>query len=171
MTRNSLTKHDRDRLLAMSDAELLRHCRMDVMRGSGPGGQKRNRTESAVRLTVQGSGVQVVCDKTRSQAKNRELALREIRLRLALECRFPTQETERGWTEPPPLKHPEFPVWVARVLDVFASHGWQAGETARALKTSTNHFSRGVLSDDRVLRAVNRERERLGLRALKSSHK
>jgi hypothetical protein len=170
MTRNSLTKHDRDRLLAMSDAELLRHCRMDVMRGSGPGGQKRNRTESAVRLTVQGSGVQVVCDKTRSQTKNRELALRELRLLLALECRFPTRDTERGWTEAPPLKHPEFAVWVARVLDVFAGHDWQVGETARALKISTNHFSRVVLRDDRVLRSVNRERERLDLRALKSSH-
>ena len=171
MTRNSLTKQDRDRLLAMEDAQLLRHCRQDVMRGSGPGGQKRNRTESAVRLTVQGTQIQVVCDKTRSQAKNRELALRELRLRLALDCRFPTRDAETEWTEPPPVKRPEFSLWVARVLDVFAGHGWQAGETARALKTSTNHFSRGVLSDDRVLRAVNRERERLGLRALKSSHK
>ena len=38
-------------LLALSDEELMKECRFDAMRGTGPGGQKRNKTSSAARVT------------------------------------------------------------------------------------------------------------------------
>lgn len=157
---------DRNRLLTATDDELLAHCRMDVARGTGPGGQKRNRTESAVRLTVEDTTIQVLCDQSRSQHRNRELALRELRLRLALECRFPTRES-MPWSDPPPVKQPEFTLWIAQVLDVVAGHGWRVGDAVQAMDVSTNRFSQAVLTDDRVARVVNRERERNGMRPLK----
>lgn len=52
-------------------------------RGSGPGGQKRNKTESAVDLTHVPTGVVVHCETERSQSQNKALALEMLRSRLA----------------------------------------------------------------------------------------
>ena len=51
-------------------------------RGTGSGGQKRNKTETTVLLTHLPTGLQVRCETTRSQLKNRELALALLRARL-----------------------------------------------------------------------------------------
>ncbi len=51
-------------------------------RGSGPGGQNRNKTESAVDLTHIPTGVVVHCESERSQTKNKALALGLLRSRL-----------------------------------------------------------------------------------------
>jgi peptide chain release factor 1 len=51
-------------------------------RGTGSGGQKRNKTETTVLLTHLPTGLQVRCETTRSQLKNRELALVLLRARL-----------------------------------------------------------------------------------------
>ena len=51
-------------------------------RGSGPGGQHRNKTESAVQLTHKPTGLQVRCEAEKSQHRNREGALALLRARL-----------------------------------------------------------------------------------------
>lgn len=53
-----------------------------MCRGTGSGGQKRNKTESTVVLKHLPTGIQVRCETTRSQLKNRELALLLLRARL-----------------------------------------------------------------------------------------
>lgn len=52
-------------------------------RSSGPGGQKKNVTESAVRLRHRPTGVTVVATESRSQHRNKELARQELERRLA----------------------------------------------------------------------------------------
>src|SRR5712692_5609218 len=77
------------RFLALDDDALLAQCEVDRFRVSGPGGQKRNKTDSAVRLRHRPSGVEAQAFESRSQHENKARALRRLRLSIALERRAP----------------------------------------------------------------------------------
>ena len=67
---------DNDIALDMSDV------RVDTYRASGAGGQHVNKTDSAIRLTHQPSGIVVQCQNQRSQHKNKDQAIKQLKAKL-----------------------------------------------------------------------------------------
>jgi len=91
------------RALGLEDAMLLLECREEFHVAGGPGGQHRNKTASAVRLTHLPTGLVANATERRSQAQNRGAALERLRERLAAlsfvpKVRRPTRAT-RGSQE------------------------------------------------------------------------
>src|SRR5438105_526670 len=71
----------------LTDTQLLAQCSVDTYRASGPGGQKRNKTSSAVRIRHPSSGLMVIAEESRSQHENRARALRRLRQAFFLRLR------------------------------------------------------------------------------------
>uniref|UniRef100_A0A0V0HAY4 Putative ovule protein n=1 Tax=Solanum chacoense TaxID=4108 RepID=A0A0V0HAY4_SOLCH len=70
--------------LLMSDEELMKQCELSTFKASGPGGQHRNKRESAVRLKHSPTGIIAQAVEDRSQHMNRASALSRLRVLLAL---------------------------------------------------------------------------------------
>ncbi|HNC95632.1 MAG TPA: peptide chain release factor-like protein [Myxococcota bacterium] len=77
---------------------LLAACDIETLRGSGPGGQHRNKTESAVRLRHRETGLVAQASERRSQHQNLEVAAE--RLRTLLERHFAPPPPPRRATRP-----------------------------------------------------------------------
>ena len=154
-----MSEENRDIWLALPDTALLAQCRVDTMRGTGPGGQKRNKTESAVRLTHLPSGIVAQNDVTRSQHLNKQNALESLRLNIALQIRAVPSSL--------PLSLPTSPqrdmLWVARILDLLESVGYSLGDAAKSCGVSTARLGRELAKNPHLWEKVNSERAARGL--------
>src|SRR5271166_6954741 len=85
----------------LSDPQLLEQCAVDTYRASGPGGQKRNKTSSAVRIRHPASGLIVIAEESRSQHENKAKALQRLRQAFFLRLReemLPEEQTAQSLT-------------------------------------------------------------------------
>jgi hypothetical protein len=171
---------------SLSDAQLLHQCEVDTYRASGPGGQKRNKTSSAVRLRHPPSGLIVIAEESRSQHENRARALKRMRQALYLKVREPLPPenlTPEGLAERDGLrgalhangrldlgrKDPRFWPAVGMVLDVLEAVGAQVSTAAAALGISTGNLIDFLATDPKVWEQANILRSRFGLKPLRSS--
>ena len=167
-------------LLASDDA-LIAQCEVDRYRASGPGGQHRNKTESAVRLRHKLSGVQAIGEDSRSQSENKLHAVRRLRSAIALEVREPVAlETfvpsarlaafVAAGTAPLGAKTKltgEYWASIAELLDLLVANQLEIGTTAQRLGITTGALSKLLLHDDQVGRVVNDLRRAKGMRPLR----
>jgi hypothetical protein len=167
---------------SLSDEQLLGQCAVDTYRASGPGGQKRNKTSSAVRLRHPPSGLLVIAEESRSQHENRARALRRLRQALFLKVREPLLPDD---LTPQRLaarvgcsavladgrlhlgrKDPRFWPVVGLALDVLLAVQARLSEAAVALGTTTANLGDFLRGDDKVWEQVNQLRARFGHRPL-----
>ena len=156
--------HNRDELLNLDDETLLQYCQQECYRASGPGGQHRNKTDSAVRLSVLGGSVVALCADHRSQHRNRADALRRLRVAIALELRLPVSNPE-PWQGSWKLgkKDRRYASFLAHILDVLAHNEWVVGLSAKALGISTGKLVRVLAHDPKAWNIVNQARAKLDL--------
>jgi len=172
-----MTTEQRNALLTASDEDLLKVCAVDAYRASGPGGQKRNKTSSAIRLRHEPTGLMVISEESRSQHENKARALRRLRLACALSLRVPVEDIkpivarvaqycDRGGRFRVSSKNEEFGLLVAEILDVIAAYRGQLRGAAEALSISSGQLSRFLTNEPKVQAAANQIRHEHGLHPL-----
>ena len=171
---------------ALPPDRLLAGCEVDTYRASGPGGQKRNKTSSAVRLRHGPTGLIVIAEESRSQHENKAKALRRLWKALFLHLRddwpagsltpeavaaHPDYRDARdaaGRLHMSP-KNPRFWPAVGVVLDVLHAVQARVGDAAELLGVSTGNLIDFLRTDPKVWQEANRLRAAFGQKALKSS--
>lgn len=165
----------RNEWIAASDEILLRSCHEDFYRASGPGGQKRNKTESAVRLRHPATQLMVVATESRSRQENRERALRRIREAIALRVREPInrddlpellrESADRGLRIS--KKSSNFLMLAALVLDLVDADGGKVSESADRLGLATSAIVRFLKTTPELWEATQQLRDKHALAHLR----
>jgi hypothetical protein len=161
---------------SLTDAQLLAQCAVDTYRASGPGGQKRNKTSSAVRIRHAASGIIVIAEESRSQHENRAKALQRLRQAFFLKVRNPQEgtapvEESKDASGRLDLGRRDARFWpaVGVVLDVLEAQQARVSEVARVLGISTANLLAFLQTSPKVWEQANLMRAQFGHKPLRSS--
>jgi hypothetical protein len=156
----------------LADRVLLEQCTVHHTRGTGPGGQHRNNNQTAVVLTHTQSGVSAQASERRSAEENKSVALRRMRLTLAIDVRVGVpageirsamwRERTRGGRITLSPKHRDYPAMLAEALDVLADADFEPRKAALRLGVSPTQLIRMIADHPPALAMVNRERAARG---------
>ncbi len=159
---------------ALPPEELLKDCDVRRSRRSGPGGQHRNKVETAITLHHRPSGVIAEASERRSQAENQRVAIARLQGALALEVRVVRREVSSLWRERCQEgririnhAHRDFPALLAEALDVIYEEQFDFDASAGRLACTMSQLLRLVRSVSAALDRVNRLRGERGLRPLR----
>lgn len=161
-----------------SEERLLAECSVRRGRDGGPGGQHRNKVETAVELRHLPTGISSYASERRSQEQNRRVAITRLRIELAvrLRCvRSPIVEPTPMWMERCRHgkiscndEHVDFAAMLAEALDAIDAKEFDVRRAAAALGCSSTQLIRFVGRVPEALGIVNSNREARGLRKLRT---
>jgi len=157
----------------LSDDELLRQCAVRHTRRRGPGGQHRNKTESAVVIRHEPTGLEGQAAERRSQADNHRNAVSRLRMTLAVKIRCP----EDGAAAPSDLwqsrchnekiacsdTHEDFPLLIAEALDVIDQRQGNLTSSAEQLGCTPSQLLKFLGKEPTAILSLNELRRRSGL--------
>jgi hypothetical protein len=177
MTKWTADSNDDTHPAALPIERLLKQCTVRRTRRSGPGGQHRNKVETAVIIQHEPTGIAAEAGERRSQEENRQVALFRLRLALAVEVRQPISLPDapsalwlgrcRGGRVAVNPRHDDFPALLAEALDVLASCANEVTAAAGVLGCTTSQLVKFLQLEPRAIAGLNRDREREGLHKLK----
>ena len=158
-----------------SSQRLLSDCRQKRIRRGGPGGQRRNKVETGIVLHHRPTGVEAEASERRHLRENLHLAIRRLRLKLAVMIRVPASSVASPlWRERCRSgrivvsdHHDDFAAILAEALDALAFAQWDHRSAARSLGCSPTQLVRLIGRWPQAWELVNRRRGELGLRPLK----
>lgn len=165
--------------LILDDAALIRQCDVDCYRASGPGGQKRNKTSSAVRLRHQPTGLAAIANEDRSQHVNKRRALRRLRETIALEMRGevdadnyrPSERLASCISKDGRIvvgrRDVRYSLIVSEILDLLAAAEMRVSRAAELVGVSTAHLVQFLLREANVGQRVNQMRAKVGAKPLR----
>ncbi|HEX4589198.1 MAG TPA: peptide chain release factor-like protein [Gemmataceae bacterium] len=151
----------------LTDEQLLAQCSVDTYRASGPGGQKRNKTSSAVRLRHGPTGLVVIAEESRSQHENRAKAVRRLRQAIHLQARDPVDgKPEAIAAALTPVgrldvgrKDARFWPAAGAALDMLDAHAGRVAESAAGLGITTANLVAFLRLDPKVWQRANELRK------------
>ena len=153
--------------------KLLAECEFRRTRRSGPGGQHRNKVETAVVIEHLPSHVRAEANERRSQEQNRQVAVQRLRVKLAVEVRTQAesslsvlwQSRTVGGKLAINVEHDDFPALLAEALDSVASVDFDLAAASQHLGVSSSQLVKFLKAEPAALAAVNRERLSQGFAA------
>lgn len=156
-----MTDAERNAMLTAEDDVLLRDCEFIMQKGTGNGGQKINKTSSAVRLRHRPTGIAVSANEERSQSRNRHIALRKLRYEIALRVRAElADESFAVLPAPSPSNHVRLILWTAALFDRLAAARYDLANTAALCGVSASQLERAMRKYPPVWRAFSESRQK-----------
>ena len=166
---------------AMDPEALAAECEFRATRRSGPGGQNRNKVETAVILTHRPTGIRAEASERRTQGENRRAALARLRIELALAIRRPIEGADgepivpgdrwrsrcRGGRIVINPDHDDFPALLAEALDVLEVHDDDPRAASEVLGCSATQLVKLLKDEPRALARLNEKRRRAGRHPLR----
>lgn len=164
----------------LADDVLLHDCDWHATRASGPGGQKRNKTHSAIQIIHRPTGVMAHANESRLQGENRAVALQRLRLALVIALRrvidletytpppaVAAQRDGRGKVAVNPSNPHYLPI-MAALLDLLHAYRGQVAPAAARLGISTTNFINLLHATPKVWTAAQAMRAQFLLPPLKA---
>ena len=162
----------------LDDDALAGQCRVTFGRGSGPGGQHRNKVETAAFVTHLPTGVKATARERRSQAQNRHVAQQRLRMKLAITVRTRIRmnryrpsslwvRRRQGKTLPVNARNRDFPALLAEAMDVIAAMTFDVGGAAGVLGVTMSQLAKLLGREPKALAWVNDGRAARGLARLR----
>ena len=158
-----MTAAERNAMLTAEDDVLFRDCEFIMQKGTGNGGQKINKTSSAVRLRHRPTGIAVSANEERSQSRNRHIALRKLRYEIALHVRADDPgEPFELLPAPSPANHARLILWTAALFDRLAETEYDLAETAALCGASASQLDRAMRKYPQIWRRFSEAKNQKG---------